>query len=173
MSPRTEDTPPEGRPTITPTPPRLLLVAVLLGGMAGFVLGPMVQRAGWTPMHVPWTAPAALALFAAVLGVLARRMYRTVRVHHEPVSPDRGLYSVVIGKAAALVGAGVAGGYLVFGLSFLPAWQIGGMRARVIGAAASMLAGVAVCVAGWALERACLIPPDDHDRDRRADDTSE
>lgn len=160
--------PTEGTPTILPTPPRLLAVAALMGGVAGWFLGPVVVGMGRTPMHVPWTAPAALAAAAVALAVMARRMWRTVQVRREPVDPERGLYSVVLGKSAALVGAAVFGGYVVFGASFLPRLDADAALARVVGSAFAAVAGAGLAAAGYALERACRIPEDPEDRDADA-----
>ena len=84
-------TEPEPTPSILPTPPRLLAVAALLGGVVGWILGPVVSGSGRTPMYVPWTAPAALALAALVLAVMARRMWQALHVRREVISPERGL----------------------------------------------------------------------------------
>lgn len=150
----------EREPTILPTPPRLLVVAALFGGVVGWFLGPVVSGSGRTPMYVPWTAPAALVLAALVLAVMARRMHQAVHVRHEVVDPQRGLYSLVLGKSAALVGAAVLGGYLVFGASFLPRLEADAALARVVGSALAALAGAGLGAAGYALERACRVPND-------------
>ena len=156
-------TEPEPTPSILPTPPRLLAVAALLGGIVGWFLGPVVSGAGRTPMHVPWTAPAALALAALVLAVMARRLWQALQVRSEVINPERGLYSLVLGKSAALVGAAVFGGYLVFGASFLPRLDADAALARVVGSGLAALAGAGLGAAGYALERACRVPDDDSD----------
>lgn len=153
--------PPPGQPTVLPTPVRMLAVAVLFGGVVGFLLGPVVEGTGRPALHVPWTAPAALALAAAIVAVMARQMHRKVQVAREPVAPERGLYSLVLGKSAALVGAAVAGGYLVFGLSFLSRTEIAAARDRLIFSLLSVLASAGFCAAGWFLERACIVPDDE------------
>ena len=70
---------------------------------------------------------------------------------------------LVLGKASALAGAVVAAGYLVFGLYFVGNLSADLPRQRVIGSGVSALAGVALMVAGLALERACRVPPTDGD----------
>lgn len=150
-------------PSILPTPPRALLVAVLLGGVIGWLLGPVVENLGRTPMHVPWTTAAMLAVAAVALAVLAWRMWRTVHVRRLPVNPERGLYSLVLGKSAALLGAALFGGYLVFGASFLPRLEIAAGLGRVVNSGLAALASAGLSAAGYALEMACRVPQDkDH-----------
>lgn len=158
-----DESPETGQPSVLPTPPRMLFVAALFGGMAGFALGPMLEGTGRTAMHVPWTAPAALALAAVVIAVMARRMHRLVHVDRTPVNPERGLYSLVLGKSAALVGSAVAGGYLVFGLSFVTRIEADAAMGRVVNSGLSALAAAGLCLAGWMLEKACRIPGDPED----------
>ncbi|WOP17249.1 DUF3180 domain-containing protein [Raineyella sp. LH-20] len=153
-------------PSILPTPPRVLLVAALLGAVVGWLLGPVVENLGRTPMHVPWTTAAMLAVAAVAVAVLARRMWRTVHVRRRPVTPERGLYSLVLGKSAALLGAALFGGYLVFGASFLPRLEIAAGLTRAINSGLAALASAGLCAAGYALEMACRVP---QDKDRRAD----
>ncbi len=153
-------------PSILPTPPRMLAVAALLGGVVGWLLGPVVEQTGRTPMHVPWTTGALLAIAAVALAVLARRMWRTVHVLRHPVTPERGLYSLVLGKSAALLGAGLFGGYLTFGLSFLPRLEIAAGLDRVVNSGIAALAGAGLSAAGYALELACRVPRDKGPGDR-------
>ncbi|QGF23932.1 DUF3180 domain-containing protein [Raineyella fluvialis] len=166
-----DESPEEGvEPSILPTPPRLLLVAVLLGGLVGWLLGPVVERMGRTPMHVPWTTAALLAVAAVAVAVLARRMWRTVHVRRQPVNPERGLYSLVLGKSCALLGAGLFGGYLAFGASFLPRLDIAAGMARVLNSGLAAVASAALSAAGYALEMACRVP-EDKDGERPGDRT--
>ncbi len=154
---------PRGTPSVLPTPPRLLVVAALFGGVVGWILGPVVAGTGRTPMHVPWTAPALLAVAAVVLALMAWRMRQALHVRREVISPERGLYSLVLGKSAALVGAAVFGGYVVFGVSFLPRLEAAAAMDRVVGSGLAALASAALSVAGYALERACVAPGNDDD----------
>jgi hypothetical protein len=78
---------------------------------------------------------------------------------------------LVLGKASALAGAAVAGGYLGFALMFLTRVDASTPRDRVIRSAVAVVAGVALAVAGLRLERACKVPGLDDDEDEPTPDS--
>ena len=156
---------PPGGP-VTTTPRRTLLVAVVFGGLAGWLLAVSTQALNVVPPGIPWSAPIGLLLVAALVGALAWTTHQQIQVRRQRVEPRRAVAYLVLGKASALAGALVAGGYFGFGVDFLTRLEAEGPRERVIRAVVAVLGGVALTVAGLALERACKVPEDDEeDRD--------
>ena len=72
---------------------------------------------------------------------------------------------LVLGKASAMAGVAVAVGYLGFALHFVTRLEVASPRERVVRAAVAAVAGIALCVAGLLLERACKVPGADDDED--------
>ncbi|HSU37214.1 MAG TPA: DUF3180 domain-containing protein [Propionibacteriaceae bacterium] len=153
------------------TPVRALVVAALFGGLAGWLLVVTANAFDLIPPEVPWTAPIGLVLLAALVGALAYSSHQRIQVRRERMEPSRAVAFLVLGKASALAGALVAGGYFGFALMFLTRIDAVAPRDRVIRSGIAVLAGVALCVAGLLLERACKIPGEDDDDDRLESDT--
>lgn len=153
-----------------PTPRRALIVAALFGGLAGWLLVLTANAFDIVPPTVPWTAPIGLILIAALVGVLAHNTRQRLQVRREWIEPQRAVAFLVLGKASALAGALVAGGYLGFAVTFLTRLDAAGPRERVVRSAVAVVTGVALSVAGLLLERACKVPgPGDEDRDAEPD----
>ncbi|GAA3609033.1 DUF3180 domain-containing protein [Microlunatus ginsengisoli] len=159
MAPPQKPAPPPG--TITTTPPLALATAALTGAGCGWLIVVIANSFGFVPPRVPWTAPIALLLSAALVGALAFTTHQRIQVRHERVDPQRAVTFLVLGKASALAGALVAGGYLTYGLMFVTRMSADAPRERVIRSAVAVLAGIALCVAGLLLERACKVPRGD------------
>ncbi len=145
------------------TPLRALVVAALFGGLAGWLLVVTANALDLIPPEVPWTAPIGLILVAALVGALAYTTHQRIQVRRERIEPQRAVAFLVLGKASALAGALVAGGYFGFALMFLTRLDAAAPRDRVIRSALAVIAGVVLCVMGLLLERACKVPtePDD------------
>ena len=153
--------PPQG--TIRLTSPRALAVAGLFGAVGGWLVVVIANAMDLTAPQVPWTAPIAVILITALVGVLAYTTHQRIHVRRERMLPERAVAFLVLGKASALAGAVVAGGYLVFALMFVTRFDAEGPRERVIRSVIAVLAGVALLVAGLLLERACKVPGVDDD----------
>jgi uncharacterized membrane protein len=151
------------------TPLRALVVAAMFGGLAGWLLGVTANALDLTAPEVPWTAPIGLILVAALVGALAYSTYQRIQVRRERIEPSRGVAFLVMGKASALAGAVVAGGYFAYALLFVTRLDAAGPRDRVVRSAVTVLAGVALCVAGLLLERACKVPHEDDDDEPETD----
>ena len=147
--------------SVTLTPVRALVVAAIFGGLGGWLIVVVAQALGLVPPRIAWSAPIGLAVFAALVALLARSTYQRIQVRRERMEPQRAVAFLVLGKASALAGALVAGGYLGFGLMFLGQLDAESPRDRVIRSAVALVAGVALCLAGLRLERACKVPGGD------------
>ena len=152
------------------TPPRALAVAALFGALAGWLVVAAANSFDLTAPQVPWTAPLGVFVIAALVGVLAYTTYQRIHVHRERIDPQRAVAFLVLGKASALAGALVAGGYLTYALMFVTRLEAVAPRDRVIKSAIAVVAGVALTVAGLLLERACRVPKSDLD-DEGLEDT--
>ena len=153
------------------TPLRALVVAAMFGGLAGWLLVVTVNAFDLTAPEVPWTAPVGLFVVTALVGALAYSTYQRIQVRRDRMEPSRAVAFLVLGKASALAGAVVAGGYLAYALLFLTRLDAAAPRDRVIRSAVAVLAGAALCVVGLLLERACKVPRDDDDDDQPEADT--
>jgi hypothetical protein len=151
------------------TPLRALVVAAMFGGLAGWLFGVTANALDITAPQVPWTAPIGLILVTALVGALAYSTYQRIQVRHERIEPNRAVAFLVLGKASALAGAVVAGGYLGYALLFVARLDAAGPRDLVIRSAVAVLAGAALCGVGLLLERACKVPREDGDDEEETD----
>ena len=153
---------------VTSTPRRALVVAALFGGLAGWLLAVSTSALDVVPPSIPWSAPVGLLVVAALVGAIAWSTHQQIQVRRERMEPSRAVAFLVLGKASALGGALVAGGYLGYALSFVGRFEADGPRERVIRSLVAMVGGIALGVAGLLLERACRVPFDeDEERERR------
>ena len=128
---------------MTTTTPRALAVAAIFGALAGWlVVVYLLTHFDLVPPYVPWTAPAALVVSAALVGALAWSTHQRIQVRKERVEPERAVAFLVLGKASALAGAVIAGGYLAFALMFVGRWDAAGPRERVIRALVAVVVAV-------------------------------
>jgi len=138
-------------------------VAALFGAVGGWLVVVVCNAFDLTAPQVPWTAPIGVVLITALVGGLAYSTHQRLQVRHERIPPERAVAFLVLGKASALAGAVVAGGYLVFALMFVSRFDAEAPRERVIRSVVAVVAGVALAVAGMLLERACKVPGVDDD----------
>lgn len=143
------------RTTSAPT----LAVSALVGLAAGGLVRPIVERGDGVAPTVPWAAALTLAFLAAILIGLAWTTYRTIHQQGHPIEPRRAVNLLVFGKASALAGAAVGGGYLGYAVSFLDSVNDAALpRERVVHSMVASGAAVAAMIGGLLLERACRIP---------------
>jgi H+/Cl- antiporter ClcA len=162
--------PPSGG-SIDLTPLRALVVAALFGGLTGWLLVVIFNAFDATPPEVPWTAPVGLVVVAALVGGLAYTTHQRIQVRRERVEPSRAVGLLVLGKASALAGALVAGGYFAYALMFLTRLDAAAPRDRVVRSAVAVVAGLALCGLGLLLERACRVPGGRSEDDENDSDT--
>jgi hypothetical protein len=145
-------------------------VSALFGAVGGWLVVVVSNALDMNPPLVPWTSPIALVLITALVGVLAYTTHQRIQVRRERVEPERAVAFLVLGKASALAGAVVAGGYLAYALLFVSRLDAEAPRERVIRSAVAVVAGIALGVAGLLLERSCKVPgTDDEDDDQEAE----
>ncbi|SDR76775.1 Protein of unknown function [Friedmanniella luteola] len=145
------------------TPRRALVVAALFGGLVGWLVVVTANAFDLIPPRIAWSAPIGLVVFAALVGALAWTTHQRIQVRRERMDPQRAVAFLVLGKASALAGALVAGGYLGFALNFVTKLDASTPRDRVIRSAVAVVAGLALMVGGLLLERACKVPDSDDD----------
>lgn len=151
---------PEG-PGVQPTQPSALFVAALFGGLAGWLVVVAAKALGLSQPGVPWSAPITVWVTAIAVGGLAYATHQRIQVQRRYIEAQRAVAYLVLGKASALAGALIAGGYAVFGMLFIARIDADLPRDRVIRSAVAVGAGIALAIAGLLLERACKVPGSD------------
>ena len=144
--------------SVRSTSPRALAVAAIFGALSGWLIVAASNGFDLVPPQVPWTAPVGVLLIAGLVGVFAYTTHTRIQVRKERMDPQRAVAFLVLGKASALAGALIAGGYLAFALMFVTRIDADAPRDRVIRSAVAVVAGVGLAVAGLLLERACRVP---------------
>jgi hypothetical protein len=152
---------------------RALAVAAIFGALSGWLIVAASNSFDLVPPQVPWTAPAGVLLIAGLVGVFAYTTHTRIQVRKERMDPQRAVAFLVLGKASALAGALIAGGYLGYALMFVTRMDADAPRDRVIRSAIAVMAGVGLAVAGLLLERACRVPGPGPEEEGEAEDTGE
>ncbi len=146
-----------------PTRFSALAVASVLGALGGYALVVITEALGGTAPLVRWASVGALVAIAGVVGGLAVSTYRTLQRDRRRIDPGRAVNLLLLGKASALVGAVIAGGYVGFALHFVDDLDAQLPRQRVIGSAVAAVVGVVIGICGLLLERACRVPAPDEE----------
>ncbi|HET7735553.1 MAG TPA: DUF3180 domain-containing protein [Nocardioidaceae bacterium] len=151
-----EEPPEEQQGSLGPTGPGLLAGAFLLGLVAGRLVRPVSTQLDQFAPQVTWVTVLALYLAAAVIGYVAWSTYLTLQRRGERLETHQAVNRLVLAKASAIVGAGVAGGYLGYALSWLGAdSDLGGER--LLRSLVAAVAGVLIVAGSLVLERACRV----------------
>lgn len=155
----TPEPPVPGR--IRTTTPGAVLGSVLVGLVLGALVRPTGIRFEGSAPKVGWTPVLALLLGAAILGMLAWYTYRDLHRRGIRLEPYKAVNRLVLGKASALAGAVVAGGYLGNALSWWRAGDVARAGQQVALSLIAAAAGVLIVAASLLLERACRVPGGD------------
>jgi hypothetical protein len=129
----------------------------LVGLVLGWLLRSVSAAVNGTAPTVGWLPVLALLFVAAVVGAVAWATHRQLHRHHQRLEPHRAVNRLVLGKACALAGALVSGGYLGYALSWVGLSDAELAHQRLIHALVGGLAGALLVVASLLLERACRV----------------
>jgi MFS family permease len=151
-----DDEPSEPEGSLRPTSYVVVTAWAVIGLLLGWLWHPVAERLSGTAPVISWAQPAALWLIAVVVGITAWHTHRAVQVRHERLEPHRAVNRLVLGRAAALVGALVAGGYAGYAVSWIgdPA-ELAGQR--ILRSAVAVVAAITTMVGALLLERACRV----------------
>jgi Protein of unknown function (DUF3180) len=149
--------PPEGR--IRLTGPGPLVGAGVLGLVLGWAVRPLCLRMGYAEPDISLLTIGLLFFAAAIIGGSAYLTRRTVLRDRFSLVPHQAVNRLVLGKACALVGALLTGGYVGYAVAQL---GVGDPAAatRLWRSGVAALGAAAVTVAALLLERACRVPDD-------------
>ncbi|MCW2781069.1 MAG: hypothetical protein JWR35_1518 [Marmoricola sp.] len=161
--------PPEPPTDPDPTPPGHVGTTgpgPLVGfGSVALVLGwavrPLSIRLGVTEPNVSWVAIAMVFFMAAIVGGAAYLTWTALHRHHQRLQPHQAVNRLVLGKACALVGAVIAGGYFGYAVAHLGVTDSDLATARLWRSVVAGIGGLAVTTAALLLERACRVRRDD------------
>lgn len=154
------DKPSPEQGTVRPTHARALLALFLVGGVLGYALARVTIAVNGFAPQVQWSSVVVLLAAGAVVLVLANSTHRTLHRDRQRMDVHRAVRFLLLGKASALVGALVAGGYLGFAVNFVDQLDVRLPQERVIRSVSAAIAAVVLVVAGLLLERACRVPKD-------------
>lgn len=141
----------------------ILIIALVIGAVVGFVVDTMLTAMGRTTFSPAASLPTILVLLGAVVVVLAIPIFRASRGRSgQRIDPFRALRIAMLAKASSLLGAvaiGFAAGLLGFLLTRPVTPSIGSMGSII----ATLAAGAVLVVAGLVAEQLCTIRKDDDD----------
>jgi hypothetical protein len=134
-----------------------------LAMVVGWSIRPLSIRFGIVePVISAWTV-VVVFLLAAGVGFVAFRTWRVLQRRTGPVGmePYQAVNRLMLGKAAALAGAVVLGGYAGFAIAHLgiPVTELS--HQRLVRAVLGAVGGLLLMAAGLVLERACRVRGDD------------
>lgn len=155
--PDEEHEPPQG--TIAPTGPGPLVVAGVLGLVSGWSVRAVCLSRGYAEPNISLVSVAAIVFVAAVVGGSAYVTRRTVLRNRSALAHHHAVNRLVLGKACALVGALLTGGYLGYAVAQLGVGDPAS-TARLWRSLAAALGAALVTAAALLLELACRVPRD-------------
>jgi len=155
---RDEERSPRG--TVHPTHPGALVAFGAVGLVVGWALRPASLRAGATEPEVSWLSVGLVFFVAAIVGGAA---YQTWRARRSGVrlQTHQAVNRLVLGKACALAGAALAGGYFGYAVANLGMGTADNDSTRLWHSVVAGVGGVLLMVAALLLEQACRVPRDD------------
>lgn len=158
--PEPEEEREEPQGTVRVTGPGALVSIGLLGLVLGWAVRPLALRLGYVEPDVRWSSIALLLVVATIVGLTAVLTRSVVRRDRSALAHHQAVNRLALGKACALVGALLAGGYLGYAMAQLgvggPAATLRLWRSGLAAAGALLISG-----SGLLLELACRVPRED------------
>lgn len=150
-------------PTIRPTTPGQVVASVLVGFTAAWLVLWTLQGQG---VSLPLVGPLAwfsVLLIAGGIVTLTVRTRREVRDRPDTLDASVALTRLLLGKTSVLAGAVLGGAYAALVVLVLPALPAPLAVERLAHGGVAVVACLVWSLAGWALQRALRIPPEDPD----------
>ena len=149
---------PGPRGTVRPTSAATLATFAGVALVLGWAVRPLVLRLDATEPQITWLSAGVVWFLAAVVAGAA---YQTWRVRRDGgrLAPHRAVNRLVLGKACALVGAVLLGGYAGYAIAHLGVASELADR-QLLRSLLSALGGLLVMVAALLLEQACRVRDD-------------
>ena len=158
-SPDEDEEPEEPQGRIRVTGPGPLVVAGVLGMVLGWAVRPLCLRFGYAEPDISLLSISVLFFAAAIIGGSAYLTRRTVLRDRFALAHHQAVNRLVLGKACALAGALLLGGYLGYAVAQLGVGDPAS-AARLWRSCVAALAAGAVMSAALLLEVACRVPRD-------------
>lgn len=161
LPPERDDRPPEeptGHIANTRIGPLVGLGVVAM--VAGWAIRPLSIEWNFAEPTVPWLTVFAVWFAAAVIGGAAYLTWHTVHRRQEHIEAHKAVNRLVLGKACALAGAVIAGGYFGFAVAHLGIVETELSSQRIWHSAIAGVGGLVVTCAALLLERACRVHDD-------------
>lgn len=149
------------RARLRPVSGAALTLWAVVGLVGGWLLHRVVEAWHGVAPVITWLQPLALLLVALIVGGTAWATRRSLQGTGQRLEPHRAVNRLVLGRACALVGAFLAGGYAGYAVSWLGIDGDPLAGQRVARSALSAVLGLLICGAGVMLERACRVRGDD------------
>ncbi|MGN6783418.1 MAG: DUF3180 domain-containing protein [Marmoricola sp.] len=148
--------PEQPRGTVRPTGPAGPSVFAGIGLIGGWLVRPLSIQGGAAEPRVTRLGIGLVWFLAAAVGGAAWSTWRA-RTSGPRLEPHRAVNRLVLGKACALVGAALAGGYAGFALAHLGVADAGAATTQLWHAVVAARGGGGMLVAALLLEQACRV----------------
>ena len=146
-----------------------MLAAVLVGLVLGYVVVSGLDVAGVPVPITPWSLSGMLGTLTVAAFLYGRDLARRLRDRRGSISPEEGVRALVFGKVMVLGGALLVGWHVGYVGRYLTRVDVPAPQQRVVHGSVTIVLSALFALAGWLLERACIVP---HDEDDESDDES-
>lgn len=152
---------PTGQPRrkLSLTTTRQVALSALSGAIFTGLLLAVFDLTGTFPPVVPWSVPAVLVLMAVGAWIYARGM--PSRLEERTLTSLEAVRALIVAKSMVMTGAVLAGGHAVYVGRFVGTLMAEQPAARALHGAGTIVASLLLALAGWTLEKACIISVDD------------